>query len=156
MSRDGCDENSSQTGWGSGMKANSGAALVASALLAEWTRANLASDVKSIMALYTADALLFGSQERLFVGRDAIASYFDAIPEGCVTAVDFSEVSQSQPIADMILVGAYVDFHLDIDGIREVLAWRIMLSLVHQEGTWLIASHHAAPRNTSIKLAADA
>lgn len=111
------------------------------ALLAEWIAAFNAHDLDRHMALYTEDAMLFGSVDALQKGRDRIRAYFGRRPpSACVKSYPLPEVRQVA--TDVVVTAGHVDF---ADGDRPS-PYRMTWVLVKQDGNWRIAQHHGSPR----------
>ena len=111
------------------------------ALHAKWIEAFNSRDLDTHAALYTQDAMLFGSQAALSVGRAAIREYFAALPPGAaVRRYPMPRVAQVSP--DIAATAGHVDF---ADG-DAVMPYRMTWMLVKQGGNWRIAQHHGSPR----------
>lgn len=111
------------------------------ALLAEWIAAFNAHDLDRHMALYTEDAMLFGSVDELQKGHDRIRAYFGARPPGVrVRSYPMPEVREAAP--GVVVTGGHVDF---ADGDRPS-PYRMTWVLVKKAGNWKIAQHHGSPR----------
>jgi uncharacterized protein (TIGR02246 family) len=110
-------------------------------LLAEWIAAFNAHDLARHMALYTEDAILFGSVDELQRGRDRIRSYFAKRPPGMrVKSYPMPEVREVAP--GVVVTGGHVDF---ANG-DQLSPYRVTWVLVRQDGNWRIAQHHGSPR----------
>ena len=111
------------------------------ALLAEWIAAFNAHDLDRHMALYTENAILFGSVDELQKGRENIRGYFGRRPPGMrVKSYPMPEVREVTP--DVVVTGGHVDF---ADGDKPS-PYRMTWVLVHHDGNWRIAQHHGSPR----------
>ena len=111
------------------------------ALLAEWIAAFNAHDLDRHMALYTEDAILFGSVDELQKGREKIRGYFGGRPPTMrVASYPMPDVSEVTP--DVVVTGGHVDF---ADGDKPS-PYRMTWVLVRQDGNWRIAQHHGSPR----------
>jgi uncharacterized protein (TIGR02246 family) len=109
--------------------------------LAEWIAAFNAHDLDRHMALYTEDAILFGSVDELQKGREKISSYFGGRPPTMrVASYPMPEVREVTP--DVVVTGGHVDF---ADGDKPS-PYRMTWVLVRQDGNWRIAQHHGSPR----------
>jgi uncharacterized protein (TIGR02246 family) len=122
------------------------AAPVVERIEALWSDASLKGDVDSILALYTEDALFFGSLPRLFVGRQGIREYFDSVPLSAARGITFFDRQVRILNDDAIATASYVYFDLELKG--ELVRWRFGISwtLINHRRDWKIASHHASPR----------
>lgn len=110
-------------------------------LRAQWVDAFNAHDLDRHIALYTADALLFGSNDTLHEGREAVRAYFAGLP--ATAAVRHYPPPVVRSISDDVAVTAGpVDFG---DG-ETLLPYRLTWTLVRRGGDWKIAQHHGSPR----------
>ncbi len=120
---------------------------IAEAILKRWVETTVSSRTEEVVAMYTSDALFYGSAPELKSGKDGVASYFQALPKGGVADVVFYNPKSARVSENTIIIASYVDFHVNFTGTSRVLEYRIMLTLVKgADGNWLIAGHHAAPR----------
>jgi uncharacterized protein (TIGR02246 family) len=112
------------------------------ALHAAWVDAFNRHDLEAHGALYTADAMMFGSTPDLVLGREGVRAYFAKRPPGMqVRNYPLPRISQLTP--ESAATAAYVDF---ADG-DKVFPFRITWMLVKRNGNWLIAQHHGSPRS---------
>lgn len=110
-------------------------------LIDRWIEAFNAHDLDRHMALYTQDAMLFGSVDTLHAGRAAIRTYFGNRPPG-VRVKSFAP-PHVQHIADGVAVTAG---HVDFANGDHPMPYRVSWTLVRQKGNWVIAQHHGSPR----------
>jgi len=111
------------------------------ALLVEWIAAFNAHDLDRHMALYTEDAILFGSVDELQRGREKIRGYFAGRPPTMrVQSYPMPEVRRVAP--DVAVTAGHVVF---ADGDRPS-PYRMTWALVKQDGDWKIAQHHGSPQ----------
>ncbi len=111
------------------------------ALHAAWIEAFNARDLDRHAALYTQDAMLFGSKADLSAGRAAIRAYFAARgPDVRVSHYPLPRIVQLS--ADTAATAAHVEF---ADGAKP-MPYRLTWMLVKQDGNWRIAQHHGSPR----------
>ncbi|HWJ76010.1 MAG TPA: SgcJ/EcaC family oxidoreductase [Kaistia sp.] len=107
----------------------------------QWVAAFNSRDLDAHMALYTEDALLFGSVDVLHVGRAAVRTYFAERPPGVhVARYPMPTVLQLAP--DVVATAGHVDF---ADG-DDPMPYRMTWMLVRRAGDWQIAQHHGSPR----------
>lgn len=111
------------------------------ALHKRWCEVFNSHDLDSHAALYTEDAMLFGSIPELVVGRAAIKAYFGGRgPKVHVAQYNFPRVVM---LSDTLAAtAAHVDF---ADG-ETPMPYRVTWMLVKQDGNWRIAQHHGSPR----------
>lgn len=110
-------------------------------LIAQWVEAFNAHDLDRHMALYTPDAVLFGSVDVLHEGRDAIRGYFGNRP------ADVRVESYPAPVvrnlgADVAITAGHVVFAAG----AKPMPYRVTWALVRQNGNWMIAQHHGSPQ----------
>jgi uncharacterized protein (TIGR02246 family) len=111
-------------------------------LLAAWIEAFNSHDLDRHMALYTADATLFGSVDELQVGRGAIRAYFGRLPSS-VHVKDYPMPQVRDVGSDVKVTAGFVEF---ADGDTPV-PYRMTWVLVRRDGNWRITQHHGSPRN---------
>ena len=115
-----------------------GPAADAAAVGTRWTEAFNAGDVSGLVALYTKDALFYGSTAPLFKGQDGVRMYFSHLPPGLKARMGEQSVVAIDP--NVILSSGLVEFTRP-DG--TVAPFRLTLVLVRVGDQWLIAQHHA-------------
>ncbi len=110
-------------------------------LLQEWIAAFNAHDLDRHMALYTEDATLFGSVDKLHVGRNEVRNYFGGRPPG-VRVKSYPMPLIRDVAQDVIVTAGHVDFADD----DLPMPYRMTWVLVRLDGNWKIAQHHGSPR----------
>ena len=109
-----------------------------------WIEAFNSHDLDAHVALYTPDALLFGSNDTLHRGHAAIRSYFGGRPPGA--RVHSYPAPQTVFLTDDVAVtAALVDF---ADG-DTLLPYRLTWTVVRRDGGWKIAQHHGSPHQAA-------
>lgn len=124
------------------------AGAVVEELEALWRQRSLANDIPGILALYAEDALFFGSLPAMFVGRQGVADYFASVPLDAAREIAFFG-REVRPLGEHAIASAScVFFDLELEG--RPVRWRFGISwtLVRQGNRWVIASHHASPRES--------
>jgi uncharacterized protein (TIGR02246 family) len=116
-----------------------GPAEDAAAVRARWTNAFNAGDVSGLVALYTKDALFYGSTAPLFKGQDGVRTYFSHLPPGLKAQMGEQSVVAIEP--NVLLSSGLVEFTRP-DGV--VAPFRLTLVLVRVGDQWFIAQHHAS------------
>ena len=111
------------------------------AFIDQWIDAFNAHDLDRHVALYTEDALLFGSVDALQIGRSAIRGYF-AGRAPLVRVKSFPPPVLRMVSQDVAVTASHVDF---ADGDLP-MPYRITWVLVRHDGGWMIAQHHGSPR----------
>lgn len=110
-------------------------------LRAQWVDAFNMHDLDRHVALYTGDALLYGSNDTLHDGRENIRAYFTNLP--ATASVRSYPAPAIRYISDDVAVtAAHVDF---ADG-GTLMPYRLTWTVVRRGGDWKIAQHHGSPR----------
>ncbi|MBZ9938216.1 nuclear transport factor 2 family protein [Mesorhizobium sp. BR1-1-16] len=107
----------------------------------QWVAAFNSRDLDAHMALYTDDALLFGSVDVLHAGRPAVRGYFAGRPPG-VRVMRYPMPTVLQLAPDVVATAGHVDFANGEDPMPYRMTWM----LVRRDGGWQIAQHHGSPR----------
>jgi uncharacterized protein (TIGR02246 family) len=107
---------------------------------AQWEQIYNSGDADKFAALYTKDAMLFGSTATLFSGTDGVRTYFSKLPAGIKAKMGDQQAIAVGP--DVLLSSGFADFTL-ADG--KVLPFRLTLVFVKVDGKWLVAQHHGSP-----------
>jgi uncharacterized protein (TIGR02246 family) len=112
----------------------------AAAVRAQWEQVYNSGDVDKFVALYTKDALLFGSTAQLFTGSEGIRTYFTKLPVGIQAKMGDQQAIAVGP--NVLLSSGFADFTLK-NG--TVLPFRLTFAMVKVDGKWLIVQHHGSP-----------
>jgi uncharacterized protein (TIGR02246 family) len=107
---------------------------------AVWEQVYNAGDADKFAAIYTKDAMLFGSTAQLFTGTDGVRTYFSKLPAGIKVKMGDQQAIAAGP--DALLSSGFADFTL-ANG--TVLPFRLTLAFVKVDGKWLVAQHHGSP-----------
>jgi uncharacterized protein (TIGR02246 family) len=107
---------------------------------AQWEQVYNSGDAEKFAAIYTKDAMLFGSTAQLFTGTDGVRSYFSKLPPGIKVKMGDQQAIAAGP--DALLSSGFADFTLP-NG--TVLPFRLTLAWVKVDGKWLVAQHHGSP-----------
>lgn len=107
----------------------------------QWIDAYNSHDIDRHVHLYTADALLFGSDDELYRGHEGVRRYFGKQADNArvrhyatPTFVGLEE--------NVVLTAAYVEF---VEG-EALMPYRLTWTLIRHNGNWKIAQHHGSPR----------
>ena len=111
-----------------------------------WAEAFARADADALAALYTDDALFFGSMPELYLKASGVRRYFETLPKGYEAAA-FADTQAVEIGADLIVSAGFVMFTGEHDGERFSVLYRMSWTLVRAGGDWRIASHHASPKN---------
>jgi uncharacterized protein (TIGR02246 family) len=117
---------------------------IVSAIIAKWSAGFAKLDAAALASLYSKRAFFFGSNPRLYRGRDGVASYFDGLPRWRSPSVSFSEVASAQVTPDVINMAAIASFDLGEEATP--LSVKITWVIVREDDDWKIASHHVSSR----------
>lgn len=116
---------------------------IAVAFLEDWARAYTARDVGALVSMYAPDALFFGSTPTLAEGHAGIRAYFKAMAphEDAVLVFDLLAVrTVSEGVLEVASVGTFRWAGNPGTSIR------FTHTLVHRDGAWVAAVHHASPQ----------
>jgi len=102
----------------------------------------------ALAALYTKDALFFGSAPGLFIVQDGVKTYFSKLPKSVFKSAAFSDQHVIRPSSGVIVAAGFVTFAHEMNGQTSQLPFRITLTMVHQGRDWTIAAYHASPKGT--------
>lgn len=120
----------------------SGSAIV-DKFIAKWSAAFTRLDAEALSALYSEQALFYGSVPMLFRGRAGVAAYFNALPRYEAPKAAFSDIVATTLGADIVNMAGRVTFVTDPD--RPPLQVKITWILVNETDGWHIISHHISP-----------
>jgi uncharacterized protein (TIGR02246 family) len=112
----------------------------ATAVRANWEQVYNSGDADKFVALYTKDAMLFGSTAQLFAGSEDVRTYFTKLPAGIKVKMGDQQAIAAGP--DVLLSSGFADFTFP-NG--TVVPFRLTLAMVKVEGKWLVAQHHGSP-----------
>lgn len=123
---------------------SSEADAIVSAIIAKWCAGFATLDAAALSSLYAKNAFFFGSNPRLYRGRDGVADYFDGLPRWRQPSAAFSDVNAGQAGPDLINMGATITF--DLAGERDDLVVKMSWVIIREDGDWKIVNHHASAR----------
>jgi uncharacterized protein (TIGR02246 family) len=115
---------------------------IVSGIIDKWSAGFEKLDAGALAALYSKDAFFFGSNPRLYRGREGVAAYFNALPRWRSPTVQFSDRVTAPVGPDVINFAATASFDVD-DGALKLSA-KISWVIVREDGGWKIASHHVS------------
>jgi len=120
---------------------------VVSGIIEKWSTAFGRLDADALSSLYSKHAFFFGSNPRLYRGRDGVKAYFNGLPRWSSPAVQFTDRAATQVNPDLINFAATASFDVeDIPPLSVKITWVI----VREDGGWKIASHHVSSRTPLI------
>ncbi len=116
----------------------------AAGVRSQWEQDFNAWDLDKLVALYTKDALFYGSTAALFRGQDGVRAYFSRLPPGLKVQMGEQSVVAVEP---NVLLSSGLFQLTTKDG--AVVPFRLTLALVKVDDQWLIAQHHGSlvPKN---------
>ena len=117
---------------------------IVSGIMAKWATAFGTLDADALASLYSKHALFFGSNPKLYRGRDGVRSYFQGLPRWRASAVQFSDVVAEQASPDLIGVAGTASFDLDEGAVK--LSVKITWVIAREDGDWKIVSHHVSSK----------
>ncbi|MET4384804.1 uncharacterized protein (TIGR02246 family) [Bradyrhizobium sp. F1.4.3] len=121
---------------------SSKASDIVSAIIAKWCAGFAKLDAAALSSLYAKNAFFFGSNPRLYRGRDGVTDYFNGLPRWRKPSAAFSEVNAAQAGPDLINMAATISF--DIAGERPDLIVKMSWVILREDGDWKIVNHHAS------------
>ncbi|MDE2377318.1 SgcJ/EcaC family oxidoreductase [Bradyrhizobium sp.] len=121
---------------------------IVSAIMAKWAAGFATLDAAALSSLYAKNAFFFGSNPKLYRGRDGVAAYFDGLPRFRAPSVKFSEVASAMVAPGVINMAAIFSF--DLAGERPPLTVKMSWVIVHEDGGWKIVNHHASSKEPLI------
>ncbi|MGY8633976.1 nuclear transport factor 2 family protein [Bradyrhizobium sp. 14AA] len=121
---------------------------IVSAIIAKWCAGFAMLDAAALSSLYAKNAFFFGSNPRLYRGRDGVAEYVNGLPRWRKPSAAFSEVQVAQAGPDLINMGATISF--DLAGERPDLVVKMSWVIIREDGDWKIVNHHASSRTSLI------
>ncbi|MDI4236685.1 nuclear transport factor 2 family protein [Bradyrhizobium sp. Arg237L] len=117
---------------------------IATDIIAKWAAAFSRLDADALSSLYSKHALFFGSNPKLYRGRDGVAAYFKELPRWRTSAVQFSDVVFEQVGPDLVNVAGAASFDVDQGAIK--LSLKITWVIAREDGDWKIVSHHVSSK----------
>jgi uncharacterized protein (TIGR02246 family) len=117
---------------------------IVSAIIARWCAGFARLDAVALSSLYANNAFFFGSNPKLYRGRDGVADYFKGLPRWRQPSAAFSEVNAAQASPDLINMAATITF--DLAGERPDLVVKMSWVILREDGDWKIVNHHASAK----------
>ena len=113
-------------------------------IMAKWAAAFSSLDADALSSLYSTNALFFGSNPRLYRGRQGVAAYFGALPRWRSCSVQFTDVVTERANPDLINVAGAASFVADEGALS--LSVKISWVIAREDGDWKIVSHHVSSK----------
>ncbi|WGD56364.1 nuclear transport factor 2 family protein [Bradyrhizobium sp. CB1650] len=117
---------------------------VVSGIVAKWCAGFARLDAPALASLYSKNAFFFGSNPKLYRGRDGVADYFNGLPRWRSPSAVFSEVRAAHASPELINMAAIVSF--DLGGERPDFSVKMSWVIQRENGDWKIVNHHASSR----------
>ena len=115
---------------------------VVAGTLAKWSDAFVKKDWDAMTALYSKDALFYGSTPPLYKGTDGVMAYFKALPPMVGATAAFKDLTIVPVGANLINVAGTAVF--TIPAAPAPIVFRITQVFVSENGAWKIVSHHVS------------
>jgi ketosteroid isomerase-like protein len=116
------------------------AADIVSGIMEKWRAGFGKLDADALASLYSRHAFFFGSNPKLYRGKDGVAAYFNALPRWDSPTVRFIDVATAFVNADLINVAGTAAFVVDDRSLSVKITWVI----APEDGEWKIVSHHVS------------
>ena len=117
---------------------------IVSTIMGRWAAAFSKLDATALASLYAGNAFFFGSNPRLYRGKDGVQAYFEGLPPWSSPSVQFTDVRTVHAAADVINVAGTATFVVDANA--EPLTVKITWVIVREDGEWKIVSHHVSSK----------
>jgi uncharacterized protein (TIGR02246 family) len=121
---------------------------IVSAIIAKWCAGFAMLDAAALSSLYAKNAFFFGSNPKLFRGREGVADYVNGLPRWRKPSALFSEVQAAHAGPALINMGATITF--DLAGERPDLTVKMSWVIILEDGDWKIVNHHASAKTPLI------
>ncbi|PIT04632.1 ketosteroid isomerase [Bradyrhizobium nitroreducens] len=121
---------------------SSEAGAIVSAIIAKWCAGFSALDAAALSSLYSKNAFFFGSNPKLYRGRDGVADYFNGLPRWHKPSAVFSDMHAALAGPELINMAATISF--DLAGERDDLVVKMSWVIIREDGDWKIVNHHAS------------
>lgn len=121
---------------------SSDADAIVSAIIAKWCTGFAKLDAAALSSLYAKNAFFFGSNPKLYRGRDGVANYFNGLPRWRKPSAVFSEVNAAHASPDLINMAATISF--DLSGEHPDLVVKMSWVIMREDEDWKIVNHHAS------------
>ena len=120
----------------------SAADQVASGVRAKWAAAFSTLDAEALSSLYSRHGFLFGSNPKLYRGKDGAKAYFSGLPRWQSQSVRFTDIVTEAVGSDVVSMAGTANFVFDSDALTVKITWVI----VREDGSWKILSHHVSSK----------
>ena len=117
---------------------------IVSTIIAKWCAGFASLDAAALSSLYSKNAFFFGSNPKLYRGRNGVADYFNGLSRWRKPSASFSEVNAARAGPDLINMAAIISF--DFAAERPDLVVKMSWVIVREDGAWKIVNHHASAK----------
>ena len=113
-------------------------------LLANWVAAVNRCDVDAVMQLFAADAMFYGTSTKILItSSEGIRQYFEQAFAQLQPLSMSIESKKIQSVSDDVLLLACSDkWSVMLDGQKQVMAGRLVLTAAKRQEEWRIVSFH--------------
>ena len=111
--------------------------------MAKWCAGFAKLDADALSSLYSKNAFFFGSNPKLYRGRDGVADYFNGLPRWRQPSVRFTDVRTA---AGRRRCGQHGRDGRFPRGETAELSVKITWVIVREDGDWKIVSHHVSSK----------
>lgn len=109
----------------------------------QWASVFFPMKAQELASIYATDAILLGSTIRPYIGRRAIQTYFEQLPQGVYIGVQFIPENTVELGSQVISMVGTVIFTRHQQAPLEL---RLTHIFVLEDHVWRIASHHVSPK----------
>ncbi len=131
------------------MSAAPDARAILGAIIAEWSAAFTRLDADALSALYSEQALFYGSVPTLFRGRAGVAAYFNGLTRWPSPTVAFTDLVTTTVGDDLVNMAGRATFLTTPDAAP--LNVKITWIILRENKDWKIVSHHVSPVASLVK-----
>jgi uncharacterized protein (TIGR02246 family) len=114
---------------------------IARQMTAQWAAAFATLDAEALCRLYSKQALFYGSNPKLYRGRDGVKAYFKGLPGWRAQSVKFTDIVTEAAGSDVVSMAGTANFVFDSGALTVKITW----VMVREDGDWRIVSHHVSP-----------
>jgi ketosteroid isomerase-like protein len=115
---------------------------IVSDVQAKWAAAFANLDAEALSSLYSRHAFLYGSNPKLYRGKDGAKAYFSGLPRWQAQSVRFTDITTEAIGSEVVSMAGTANFVFDEDTLTVKITW----VLVREDGGWKIASHHVSSK----------
>jgi uncharacterized protein (TIGR02246 family) len=108
----------------------------------KWAAAFAKLDAEALSQLYSRHGFLYGSNPKLYRGREGAKAYFSGLPRWQSQSVKFTDITTEAVGTDVVSMAGTANFVFD----EETLTVKITWVIVREDGGWKILSHHVSSK----------